>query len=87
MLTDDERRTLEVLEAVAWHVQTPGEIFALCDGDTDKRFLRELAKSGLVQEWADTPIGDAYSATIKGMTELNRLRAKAKESEVGDASE
>jgi len=79
MLTDDERRTLQVLEAVAWHYQTAGEIFAKCDGDEDKTCLRELAAKGFIEEWEQERGFRVYAANYAGHRELDRLREKERE--------
>jgi len=76
MLTPDDERTLQVLEAVAWHYQTAGEIFAMCDTDDDKSLLRELASQGLIEEWEPHRGFRVYGANFAGRAKLAELREK-----------
>jgi len=69
MLTDDERRTLVLLDRVSTDCDTPRNAWVSLESIA---FMRP------------TEDGEGWRLVSEGRDKLNRLRAKAKESEVGD---
>lgn len=81
MLTNDERVTLEVLDIVdAGGLRKLANVFA----DRIREVQLTTAFSDECQRAMDYIDDDTGQLKPAGRAELNRLRAKAKESEVGD---
>lgn len=77
MLTDDERRMLEILD----HIFN-SEIRPFCNPPTSSDSHRPLCDIGLIVLSSKYPMARYWIFTPAGIAELNRLRTK--ESEAGD---